>query len=138
MAALAAPLAVAIEATLRASPSLAAAMSVVRLYTVVPVNAPLPYVIVGENQIVGDDIECAEGAEAFVVIHVHAHPNPPSIDSPNQIADAVRATLTAPFILPEHEVVEWQFDGMIPTIDPDGSSHIRLTFRYLLTEIVSA
>jgi hypothetical protein len=137
MSALAEPLHEAVEAALRVSTALEAAMGTMRLYTVVPANAILPYIVIGDDQLIGDDTDCADGAEAFVTVNVWTKPNPPQGQTCRTICDLIRDILNAPLDVDGHEVVDWQFEGMNFITDPDQSSHGIARFRYLITELVA-
>lgn len=123
------------EAVLRAAPALATAMGLTtaRLYTVVPPDAPLPYVVLGDDQILGDDTDCAEGAEIFATVHVWAKPNPPSSALARQIGGALKTILTAAFAVAGYVLDDWTLETETYVTDPDGSTHGRLVFKYLVT-----
>lgn len=59
------------EAALRADEDLKAAMglSIVRVYPMsAPNNAPYPYIIIGEDQIIDDSTECADSSEVITTV----------------------------------------------------------------------
>lgn len=63
----------ALEAALRGSPEVLAAMELtkVRLYTLTaPVGAPFPYLVIGEDQVIDDSTECAESSEVITTTRV--------------------------------------------------------------------
>lgn len=123
-----------LEATLRGSAALATAMGgSVRLYAgPIPTNAPLPYVAIGDDQVIDDSDECQDGSEIFAKVHAWSRPEPPSATQARSIAAAVRAALKAPIALEGFETVEWAFVDALHLTDPDGSTHVVLTFRYLV------
>jgi hypothetical protein len=70
------------DAALRASAPLAALFpgGVVKLYSVVPQNAPLPFIRIGDDQIIEDtDPTCASSSEIFALVHVWTKPDPPDV-----------------------------------------------------------
>lgn len=132
----AASLIVAVEAALRASTDLATAMGgSVRVYSTTPTNAPLPYVVFGEDQIIGDDDDCTDASEAICTIHAWSKPNPPSTTQARQIGAAIRAALATQLTLSDHVVNEWRFEDAQYLTDPDLSTHAILTFHYWLTPL---
>lgn len=133
----AAPLRVAYEAALRASTDLAIAMGGrARIYADVPEAAPLPYVVVGNDQILLDtSSDC--GAEAEVVVTVALWSRTAPLDKGVQARAMGDAILDA--LLVELAVAGWAVDLFEVTsetysTDPDQSTKGVLVFRYLLTE----
>lgn len=124
------------DATMRASASVAAAFapSNVRLYPLAPpVNPTFPYVIY-RVEIVGDDTECAEGAEAYLILDVYAREDTylESVAKAEAIAGAARSALVTDLTLDGHKVDEWEFEGDRPVSDPDVlTEHRNVRFRYL-------
>jgi hypothetical protein len=138
MSALAEPLHEAIEAALRASTALEAATATpFPLFTVVPTNQSPPYIVIGDDQLLGDDTDCADGAEAFVTVNVWTKPNPPQGQSCRTICDLIRDILNAPLDVDGHEVVDWQVESLNFITDTDGSTHGICRFRYLISELVA-
>jgi hypothetical protein len=124
------------DAALRGSSDLAALFpgGVVRLYSVVPQNAPLPFVRIGDDQIIEDSDECVSGSEIFAMVHVWAKPDPPSAQLGRLIAGVIRETLAAStFAIPGFDVVVATFVDARHLTDPDGSSHAVLNFHFLTT-----
>lgn len=130
----AAALNAAIEAALRASTDLAG----IRIYNgVVPERAsPLPYVIIGEDQVIGDDEECTTASEVFATVHAWSKPEPPSATEARDIGAAIRAALTASLTVTGHEVVDFEFQDARYNTDSDGSTHMAAVFHYFLTPSV--
>lgn len=128
----------AMEAALRASPALAEAMGGrVRLYTLsAGDNAPFPYIVIGEDQIVGDETECAASSEAFTTVHVWSRVEDDVSASRAQakaIAALVRATLNAPLPLVGFVTTEWRFETARHLTDPDQrTAHSVVEHRYLI------
>jgi hypothetical protein len=124
------------EAMLRSSTALRAAMGLdkARIYNgPVPANAVLPYVVLGEDQILGDDIECAESAEIHSTVHVWSRPEPPTAAEAKRIGDTLIGLLKRPLVVGGYVVDEWQLESARYNTDPDGSTHGWLSFRYLIT-----
>lgn len=113
----------AIDAKLRADAGVVAAFdpSGVRLYPLVaPTNPTFPYVIY-RCEIIGDDTECAPGAEVALTLDVYARQNTyaASVAKAEAIADAVRKAMTARLTLVGHQIDDWIFDADRPLSDPD-------------------
>jgi len=122
------------DAALRASAELAALFpgGVVRVYSVVPQNAPLPFIRIGDDQVLEDGDECVSGSEIFAAVHVWTAPDPPDVQLGRRIAGVVRATLVD-LVLAGFDLVLGEFVDTRHLTDPDGSSHAVLGFRYLAT-----
>lgn len=133
------PFKIAQEAALRASAALATAMGgTVRIYTEVPTNAPLPYVVLGDDQVLLDtSSDCADEAEIFSTVGLWARKTPPDKGAQaramgSAVVDALNIELT---------ITGWTVDlaesqSESYSTDPDQSTKGVLVFRYLLTEIV--
>lgn len=129
------------EAALRGSAEMQAAMnlpaSAVRLYTEVPANAPLPYCVLGDDQVLVENTECAVEAEIYATIGVWSRLNP--LDKGVQaraIGAAVIAALNLQLAVHGWDVDEWAVQDERYSTDPDQSTHGVLLFKYLLTEQV--
>jgi hypothetical protein len=126
------------EAAARASALVVAAFapSNVRLYPLAaPTNPTFPYVVF-RVEVIGDDTECAEGAEAYLLADVYARSGTylESVQKAEAIAGALRKVWTAPLTLDGHVIDEWEFEGDRPIGDPDVlTEHRNLRFRYLTT-----
>jgi hypothetical protein len=122
------------DAALRGSAELAALFpgGVVRIYSVVPQNAPLPFIRIGDDQVLEDSDECLSGSEIFAAVHVWTSPDPPDVLLGRRIAGVVRATLVD-LVLAGFDLVLGEFVDTRHLTDPDGSSHAVLGFRYLAT-----
>lgn len=132
----AAPFHTAQEAALRASNALAVAMGLAwpRIYTgVAPTAAPLPHIVIGDDQVLDDSDECQDGSEIYSTVHIWTKPNPPQAQQARQIAAVVRGILNAPLTITGHTVILYSFDDARFLTDPDGSTHAVLTFRYSTT-----
>lgn len=128
----------AMEAALRASPALAEAMGGrVRLYTLsAGDNAPFPYIVIGEDQIVGDETECAASSDAFTTVHVWSRVEDDVSASRAQakaIAGLVRTILNAALPLVGFVTTEWRFETVRHLTDPDQrTAHSVVEHRYLI------
>jgi hypothetical protein len=128
------------EAALRASDELAALFpnDVVRIYSVVPENAPLPFVRIGDDQVIEDSDECVSASELYAVVHVWTKPDPPGLILGRLIAGVIRETLAPDLDVASFDVVGFDtvfalFENTRLLTDPDGTSHAVLTFHYALT-----
>ena len=126
------------EAAARASALVIAAFtpSNVRLYPLAaPTNATFPYVDF-RVEVVGDDTECAEGNEAYLVADVYAREETylASVQKAEVIAGALRRVWTAALALDGHIIDDWEFEGDRPLSDPETlTEHRNVRFRYLTT-----
>lgn len=126
----------AIEAALRTSGAVqgAFAPSNVRVYDMSPpLDAPFPHILIGDDQIIGDDTECASSSEVAVTVHVYAREGTPSQSraKAKQIAGAVRIALTRQLTLEGHVCDDWIYDDTQHMTDPDrltAHSVVRLTY----------
>lgn len=129
----------AVEAALRGSAELAAAMGLekVRLYTLsAPVGAPYPFVVIGEDQIDGDETECAASSEAFTAVHSWARSTAGVDDSRRQVkrmAAVVRSVLSGLTGVEGFDLVLAEFETTRHLTDPDGlTAHSVTSHRFLL------
>lgn len=129
----------AVEAALRGSDALAGAMGLqkVRLYTLsAPTDAPFPYLVIGEDQIVDDETECAASSEAFTTVHVWSRVEDDVSASRAQakaIAGLVRTILNAALPLVGFVTTEWRFETVRHLTDPDQrTAHSVVEHRYLI------
>lgn len=126
----------AIEAALRTSGAVvgACAPSAVRIYDMSPpLDAPFPHILIGDDQIIGGDTECASSSEIAVTVHVYAREGTPSQSrtKAKQIAGAVRIALTRQLTLEGHVCDDWIYDDTQHMTDPDrltAHSVVRLTY----------
>lgn len=128
----------AVDAVLRAdAPTVAAfAPSNVRLYPLAPPTTPtFPYVIY-RVEVIGDDTECAAGAEVTLTLDVYAREGTYalSVAKAEAISDAARKALTKRLTLTGHAVDDWTFDFDRPIGDPDIlTEHRSVQISYLTT-----
>ena len=126
----------AIETALRASGAVQAAFapSNVRVYDMSPpLDAPFPHILIGDDQIIGDDTECASSSEVAVTVHVYAREGTSSQSRAKvkQIAGAVRTALTRQLTLEGHVCDDWIYDDTQHMTDLDrltAHSVVRLTY----------
>jgi hypothetical protein len=121
-------------AALKASAELAALFpgGLVRAFAIPPENAALPWIKVGDDQIVEDSDECSSGSEIFAAVHIWTKPEPPDVALGRQMAGLVREILVD-LELAGFDLVLGEFVEARHLTDPDGSSHAVLGFRYLAT-----
>jgi hypothetical protein len=124
------------DAALRASPDLAALFpgGVARIYSVVPQNAPLPFIRIGDDQIIEDSTDCASSSLIYAAVHIWSKPDPPSAQLGRQIAGVIRAVL-AEVVIPGWDTEVALFVDARHLTDPDGSSHAVLSFHYATTAL---
>lgn len=97
----------------------AAQIAAGRIYDTVPTNPVFPYVQIGDDQVIGDDVECAEISAITTRIHVWSR----AIGFPEckEICGAVRSALRAtPLVLAGFTVAETRFEQTQYLRDPDG------------------
>jgi hypothetical protein len=106
-----------------------------RIYGVVPQNATLPFIRIGDDQVLQDDTDCASGSEIYAVVHIWTRPDPPGVQLARQMAGLIRDLLGDPdtFTVVDFDVVDALFIDTRHLTDPDGSTHAVLTFHYALT-----
>lgn len=122
----------AVEAALRASTDLKAAMGgTVRLYDRVSEGAPFPYITIGEDQILSDEADGYDGSEAFVTLHAWSRAVGKA--EIKAMVGAVRKALNVALDLgAEHRCTEHEYQGARYLRDPDGlTEHAVITLRYL-------
>ena len=128
----------AMEAALRSSPALAEAMGGrVRLYTLSPDDrAPFPYIVIGEDQIIDDETECAASSEAITTAHVWSRVEDDVSASRAQaktIAGIVRTILNVALPLAGFVTTDWRFETARHLTDPDQrTAHSVVEHRYLI------
>lgn len=101
-----------------------------RVYDRVPANARLPYITIGEIQIV-DDANCGPAWEAFVTTHAWSE----AVGKPESqgIADAMGEALNAQLSVDGFTCTDWQFRDARTFTEPDGlTTHAVITHRYLI------
>lgn len=131
-----------IEAALRGSEALKSAMglSTVRLYPLSPPDdAPFPYLVIGEDQIIGDDTECAASSEAFTTVHVWSrivNDVSASRAQAKSIAGVIRTLLTQALPLSGFEVSDYEFQQVRHLTDPDRrTAHSVVEHRFLIDPV---
>ena len=125
------------DAALRGSSDLAALFpgGVVRLYSVVPQNAPLPFIRIGDDQIVEDGDECVSASEIYSTVHVWTKPDPPGVQLGRQIAGIIRETLAPDLPILGFDTVLANFLDARHLTDPDGTRHAVLSFHFCVTTL---
>jgi hypothetical protein len=126
------------DAALRGSAELAAlwAPDVARIYSVVPQNAPLPFIRIGDDQVLEETTECVSASDLYATVHVWSKPDPPDVQLGRQIAGVIRDILTNQgMLIAGFDLVIATYVDTRHTTDPDGSSHAVLTFQYGLTAL---
>lgn len=126
-------------AALRGSAALAAAMGgVVRLYTEVPAKAPLPYVVVGADEI--DDLSDGCGEAHSIVATVQWWTQMVGAvkgsDAARAMGSAIIAALLTELAIAGHDTVLAVMEGPETYgTDPDQSSRGRVSIRYETTAL---
>lgn len=133
------PFKTALEAALRGSAALAtAAGGTLRIYTERPVNAALPYIVIGDDQVQLENVECADEAEVFPTVHIWSRKTP--LDKGAQaraMGSAVIDALNTQLTVAGWDVTLWGVESETYITDPDQSSHGIINFRHLLLEQVA-
>lgn len=125
----------AIEGTLRADAAVKAEFGgTTRLYTLsAPTDAPFPHLIIGEDQVIGDDTECGAASDVAVTVHVYARAADLAATrlQAKAIAAAVRDALTVELVVTGHRVIDWTYAGTRHLTDPDLlTAHSIVTLEY--------
>lgn len=128
-----------IEAALRASGALKAAMGLatVRLFPLSPPDkAPFPHLVIGEDQIIEDETECSAGSEVYTTVHVWARVDESISESRAQakrIAGVVRSVINRDLVIAGFELVECRFQTTRHLTDPDRrTAHAVVEHRLLI------
>jgi hypothetical protein len=141
MADLAAGFHAAQEAALRGSAALKTAMGLTtaRIYTVVPKDVLLPYVLIGEDQVFyyKPPGGCPGEGEIFATVNWWSKPTVPDVTQSRAMGAAILAVLVASLTVTGHDVDDYELQDMTYATDPDGSTHGRAIFHYLTTEQVA-
>ena len=129
----------AVEGALRGSEAVKTAMGLaaVRLYPLAPPDAaPFPYLVIGEDQVIGDETECSAGSEIFTTIHVWSRVEDDVSASRAQakrIAGAVRTAIDRTLGVGGFDLVECRFEDARHLTDPDlRTAHAVVTHRLLV------
>lgn len=122
------------QAALRASTALGAAMGGrVRLYTEVPENAPLPYVVVGQHEIDDDSDGCGRAHSIVSTLRWFAAAigDKPGAVVAREMGDLIVDLLFVELAIEGHAtiLVEMETPEAYRT-EPDGSSSGLVGFRY--------
>lgn len=128
------------EARLRSSAALAAAMGgQVRLYVAVPTDAPLPYVVLADQQALLEDGGCGvTEAELFDTIQWWSRPERPDKGAQARaIGSALLSALTSDVIIDGWDVVDVLVESERYATDPDQSAHGTLVLQFLLSRQVA-
>jgi hypothetical protein len=99
----------------------------------VPASPTFPYITVGDDQVVGDDTECAEISEVFVRIHAWSR----AVGYPElkTVVGLVRTRIReTDFDLEGFSVNEVQFQNIQYLQDPDGlTRHAVIDVLFIIT-----
>lgn len=106
-----------------------------RVFDAIPKNADFPYVNVGEDLVLGDDSECADGSE--VISRIHAWSREVGFPELKEIAWNIRQRLrSAALNVPGFRVDNIEFVQSQFLRDPDGQTrHAVLEFRFLVSHL---
>jgi hypothetical protein len=119
---------------LRAEAALAAAFGLdkARIYNLTdnrpPAGAPLPYIVLGDNQIIDDSDQCQDGSEIFARSHIYDNPD---LVKGWKIAAVVRRVGRGALAIDGHDLVQAQFIDTVQQNDPNRGGHLIVTHRYL-------
>ncbi|WP_312814451.1 DUF3168 domain-containing protein [Brevundimonas sp.] len=108
-----------------------------RIYTMHPSMSPkFPHILIGDDQVIGDDTECASSSEVAVNVHIYAREDTPANSRlrAKAIAGAVRTALTKQLTLDGHQCDDWVYDDTQHLTDPDLlTAHSVVRFTYWTT-----
>jgi Protein of unknown function (DUF3168) len=103
-----------------------------RVYYLVPMNPTLPYISLGDNQVLPDKADCIDGVELFWQIDgwTTSHEQPEE----KAISKAVVAALDdQPLAISGYDAVVVEIDRIDYLRDPDGiTRHVAISFRFLI------
>lgn len=134
------PYKVAQEAALRTSSALAMAMGpVLRLYTEVQPDAKLPYVVLGNDQIlIETNPGCADEAEVISTVTWWSRTSPTDKGvQARAMGSAIIDALNVQLTVAGWDVDEWEVQSEQYLTDPDLSTKGIAVIRHLLTEQVA-
>jgi len=126
----------AVDSVLRADAGVIAAFApaAVRLYPMSPPTNPVfPYILY-RIEVIGDDTECADGAEVTVVLETYARESTcaASVAKAEGVSHAARKALTRRLELTDHQIDDWTFQYDRQIGDPDNlTEHRSMAVSYL-------
>lgn len=100
-----------------------------------PKNAPMPYVRIGDDQIIDASDPCVEASEIVSQVHLWSNPEPPDGTQIRRMMAAVRKALRQKLPLEGHETVVFEFVDALFVPDPDGHRHCVMQFNYQTTAL---
>ncbi|QAZ46141.1 DUF3168 domain-containing protein [Mesorhizobium sp. Pch-S] len=119
----------AIYAALTAAPALVDG----KVFDTVPPDTEAPYIHIGNEQVLDDSDDCAEGWEVFTDIHIWSEPETGSKLEVKSIGPAVVQRLTQITAIEGFRVVIASIENIRYLDDPDGvSKHGIVTSRHVL------
>lgn len=127
------------DTVLRGSAALTAALGLVaaRVLTDVPPGQKPSYVVIGADQVLIENHDCAAEAEIFSTVDVWTRTNPLDKGAMARAAGAIIIDLlNAQLTVAGWMVDEWELTSERYVTDPDQSTHGILEFHYLLTQQV--
>lgn len=103
-----------------------------RVYDSIPKNADFPYVVVGDDQVIGDDTDCGDGSE--VICRIHGWSRAVGYPEVKAIAANIRQrVMSTNFALTGFTVDVVEFLQTQFLKDPDGLTRHSVTeFRFLI------
>lgn len=110
-----------------------------RIYTEVTPNAVLPYVVIGEDQVIPDTSGCAGDYEITSTVQWWSR-TAGALDKGAQaraMGSAIFDALNVQLTLTGFKIDDWECQSESYSTDPDQSTHGRILMRYLATEIVA-
>jgi hypothetical protein len=114
--------------------ALAGADPAKRVYDRVPAKYVLPYITIGEIQVL-DDTHCEAAWEAFVT--THAWSDKVGKGEVQRIGGAIGEALNAALVIPGFVCTEFQFRERRYFTEPDGlTTHGVIVHRYLIDQAV--
>ena len=104
-----------------------------RIFDSIPPDSEFPYLVLGDDDVTGDDDECAEGST--VTTRIHGWSKKPSMAELKTIAGAVRGLIrSADLQLDGFTIDEVTFVQSLFLKDPDGlTRHSVIEFSFLIS-----
>lgn len=122
----------AIYAALTAAPTLVDG----KVFDTVPADTVAPYIHIGNQQVLDDSDDCAEGWEVFTDIHIWSEPATGSKLEVQRIGAAVGQRLLAIAAIDGFRVVIATLENVRYLDDPDGvSKHGVITARHVVEPV---
>jgi len=105
-----------------------------RVYDRPPLPVTFPFFEIGDDQIIGEEVQGMDASEVIVTVHIWSRPSPASRAEVKALSGLVRAALDIDLPLLGHGCVTHAFTSALFRREADGATeHAILTFTYHTT-----